>query len=749
MNSMAVTINAVSPKCVCSSERAKLIGTTDGLFPDFGHHIEKEMGGLWMQPIKVLDGFWFRFHDLEAENVDTWITADSFTAYPWGNVFDYRGGLGHTKVTIRRTQLAPDSAPGLVVSYCLRNRSDASRRVEAELLARTELHPAWFSLDCGFCQDGQDEGEYDPSTATFRAKDQLNPWHAAVRCARKPDRAEVGQIFGPQVTAGQGVSVLFHYDLTLPAWGEEMLTFYMTGSFHNAQEAEENLTLLASGRDFRAEKQAHYDRMLALSRLTVADSAILRAWDWGKVHIDWLTVDAGEYGRAMAAGLPEYMWWFGCDSCYTIQGLLCAGQYDLARQSLKLIADYSARINGNGRIVHEITPYGLCPNPGNTQETAHFVTAVWHYWQWTGDRSLVDELLPLLRQSMAWLTQMDDDGDLFPSGYGIIEIAGLNAEMIDTIVYTAQAWGCYADMCALAGDDDEARAARERFTRTRDALNTQLWDEEAGLYCDAYASPAFVRSCRERILSHRRAPSDEDAAAFDEMVARKEAACQGEAGFLINGNWVIDTPMETGLAPLDKAERALAAMDTPAFVGPWGVYLNALDQGAMMTISTGVLAVAQARYGHGDRALALLHRMADTFGKIGPALLAEMSPDYGCMVQAWTAYALYVPVVRHMFGIQPAAQEVFLTPAMPAAWPSASLHRVRALDGEISMDYTRTPGGYDLAVRATPGLKVHLRLHPGETAENLPEGGLLPDGGATVRVRCNEQGKEDVSDAAI
>ena len=34
---------------------------------------------------------------------------------------------------------------------------------------------------------------------------------------------------------------------------------------------------------------------------------------------------------------------------------------------------------------------------------------------------------------MAWLQKQDDDGDLFPSGYGIIEIAGLNAEMIDSI----------------------------------------------------------------------------------------------------------------------------------------------------------------------------------------------------------------------------------------------------------------------------------------------------------------------------
>lgn len=25
--------------------------------------------------------------------------------------------------------------------------------------------------------------------------------------------------------------------------------------------------------------------------------------------------------------MPEYPWWFGCDNCYTIQGLLAMGQY--------------------------------------------------------------------------------------------------------------------------------------------------------------------------------------------------------------------------------------------------------------------------------------------------------------------------------------------------------------------------------------------------------------------------------------
>lgn len=718
MAPMRLTTHAPAPKALCASEHAKLISGTDGLFPDFGHHSEGEMGGLWMHPIKVLDGFWLRFRDVEAEHVDTWIVADSYECAPEGNAFGYASGLGHTRVTIRREQLAPESAPGVVVTYRLVNHDAAPRRVEVEWLARTDLYPAWFSLDSGFCQDGQDCGAWDAATATFTARDEKNPWFAAIRCVTPPDRAQVGQLFGPQITRGQGVSLSVVYAMTLGAGEERALTFHITGSAQSLEEAQARLTLLASREDFLAEKQARYDALLSQSRLEVADGSFQKVWDWVKVNTDWLIVDAGPHGRALSAGMPEYPWWFGCDSCYAIQGLLAMGQYALARQTLKLLADYSEKVNGNGRIVHEITTYGLCSNPGNTQETAHFVTALWHYWRWTGDRSLIDQVMPLARKSMAWLQAQDEDGDLFPSGYGIIEIAGLNAEMIDSIAYTAQAWGCYADLCRLQGDAAEEARARELYRRTCAAMNEKMWDEEAGSYCDAYASLAFVRSRWEEILGRRHGHNPEAERAFDRMLARKDCPEEAETGFLINGNWTLVTPMEAGLAPADKAERALAYLDTPAFVGPWGVYLNALNRDAIMTISTGAVAVAQARYGHADRALELLRRMNATFGMATPGTVSEMSPDYGCFCQAWTAYALFTPVVRHFFGVQPRGDAGFveLSPCMPAAWSQAALADVRVLDGWLSLDYARQGAGYTLTLSGRDCPELRLRLSAGETA---------------------------------
>ena len=720
MSSMCIKTKATFPKSICAGEHAKLMGTTDGLFPDFGHHSEREMGGLWMHPIKVFDGFWLRFYDKDADNVNTWIIADDYEIAPWGDCFGYTSNLGHTSVSIRREQIAPDSAKGIVVTYRLRNRDRNPRCVQVEFLARTELYPVWFTLDAKAREDGKDTGAWDEETLTFRAKDEKNPWYAAVRCAEKPDAVATGEIFGPQKTSGQGTSVSMTYDKTMEGYGEWTLTFYLTGSAVSANDAEENLAALESGKDFETEKKARFAEMAAKSALSVGDARFEQIFDWVKAHCDWLTVNAGEYGRAIAAGLPEYPWWFGCDSCYTIQGLLCVGQYELAKETLALLAEYSAKVNaGNGRIVHEITPYGLCPNPGNTQETAHYVTAVWHYWRWTGDQAFVLELLPLLRKSMQWLEEMDEDKDGFPSGYGIIEIAGLSAEMIDTAVYTAQAWGCFADFLALAGDAQGEKEAREKYARCVHAVNTVLWDEEEGLYCDACASPDFVRSCRENILFRRGDKRNEAAGAtFDAMVDKKAARGEGETGFIINKNWIQNTPMEAGIAPEDKAAIALANMHTPEYIGPWGMYLNALCKEQTMTISTGVMAVAQARYGYADRALELLEKMCATFGMIGPGQFAEMSPDYGCAVQAWTAYALFTPVVRHMLGIQPdaAAGEVVIRPSLPAAWKDVTLSGVRVLDGEITVHYVREGEKTRVSVTGTPGLLVRIVTEENESA---------------------------------
>src|SRR5256885_10762105 len=43
---------------VTAGDRTYLIGTQDGNFPNLGEHVPGAMGGLWLHPTKLLDGFW-------------------------------------------------------------------------------------------------------------------------------------------------------------------------------------------------------------------------------------------------------------------------------------------------------------------------------------------------------------------------------------------------------------------------------------------------------------------------------------------------------------------------------------------------------------------------------------------------------------------------------------------------------------------------------------------------------------------
>ena len=736
---MKQSTRAALPKCLCASPHAKLIGALDGTFPDFGHHQEREMGGLWMHPIKILDGFWLRFTDHDADNVDTWILADEYACTPCGNLFKYKSGLGHTSVSIERTQLAPESAPGIVLTYAFTNRADTPRECSAEFLARTDISPVWFSQTAGII-DAPDEGRWDGTARYFLAKDADHPWYASIASDWEPDAVKTGDHFGSQVTAGQGMSVSFQFArFVLQPLQTQRLTFYMTGSCQSESECVARLNTLRSGVDFAGEKERHIESLLSRTQLTVPDARFAEVFDWVKVNTDWLAIDAPPYGRGLAAGMPEYPWWFGCDSCYALQGALAIGEFDLCRDTLLLLAEASRRCNGDGRIPHEITTFGICANPGNTQETAHFVATVHHYYEWTGDAQTTRDLMPLLEQSIRWLEAQDDDNDLFPSGYGIIEIEGLHAEMIDTAVYTCQAYDCYAALCKILGQADEADRARTLAVRTRDAINTRMWDETEGLYCDVYAPPKFVRERQEALLKHvPQARADETRARLNARMDDCEAANERECGWLINANWIINTPMETGIAPRAKAERALARLDTDEFIGPYGMYLSGLYQSSAMTISTGVMAVAQARYGYPDRALALLEKMFSTFGMASPGTIAEMSPDYGCFVQAWTAYAAFVPVVKYFFGLQPSASEglLRLSPCMPSAWSEASVENVRVLDGVITLRYRRETSGYTIEGEKTFGAPLVLSV-PDTARIAGTEGRTLriDDGKFSVKVR--------------
>ena len=78
-----------------------------------------------------------------------------------------------------------------------------------------------------------------------------------------------------------------------------------------------------------------------------------------------------------------------------------------------------------------------------------------------------------MKQGLGWLLgDMDRDGNMFPGGYGIMEVLGLNAELIDVAVYTQQALESTARVAGLLGEPDARRAIARLASELKTRINS-------------------------------------------------------------------------------------------------------------------------------------------------------------------------------------------------------------------------------------------------------------------------------------
>ena len=692
---------------VTAGDRAYLIGTQDGNFPDLGEHFPGEMGGLWVHPIKLIDGFKAAVLDSATRREADLEKSAEFINYPYGNRFKY--GKVLDDLEIERFQFSPDGHPGVVVQYRFINTGQTRRNLRLRLTVGTDLLPVWASEKIGIT-DAADAVTWQPSKGRFRARDSKHRWFAlwgpveASSGERVPDPPSFS-------STGMGVAAASSYPIAAEPRDTAVLTFVFAGSTQSSADAERAFTAIATHQaELLQKKQAHYARLIDRAQIRIPDGKLQQVYDWVRINTEWLVRDVPGMGRGVSAGLPEYPWWFGTDGAYTMLALIASGDFDLVKQTLRLLRHHSARTNGNGRIIHEVTTNGVVYNPGNTQETAHFIMTVGKTVRWTGDLAFAREMYPAMKQGLHWLlADMDPNHNLFPGGYGVTEISGLNAELIDVAVYTGQALRATAEVGRLLGD----RKSALRYERLADDLNRkingQFWLEDERSYADFYGTRDQAVSAAEGMIKQIGLQGSEKVTARDreliqhyrELGAKLAALPDTTRGWITNRNWVVATPMEMAIAPRDRAIEALDRIRKED-VGEYGPFLSGVNRGAMMTISTGVLAVAEARYGRMDESLWYVNRIAETFGRKLPGSMSEMMPDYGDFVQAWTIYGIVVPLVEHVFGVTPdaVAKTVTFEPHLPKGWEDIGIADLRVGSNSISFSREKTGGGIEYRIGA-------------------------------------------------
>ncbi|RYY25622.1 MAG: glycogen debranching protein, partial [Chitinophagaceae bacterium] len=702
-----------------AGNRLYMVGYQDGSFPPIGWHLPGEMGGVWSHPIKLLDGFEVSL--VRSESVLP-IIADSFVNYPFGNKHLYN--KVSKDILVERYQFVPDNKPALYVEYLFKNIANHQVELNFQFNVTSNLRPVWLGERTGM-KDGKDHSRFDAQTNTWITKDGLNKWFVVYQSpvngtpliiagndSTKPNTSVTGITYSYRLAPG--ATLLFPVTFAASMQSEAKALGLLKDVSKQSQK------LLAD------KKQ----RMLDLdsrSRITLSDKKLEKAFRWIKYNTDWLIIDVPGRGRGISAGLPDYPWWFGGDMAYTLKGLIATGQKHLVYNSIDLIHEVSERTNGNGRIVHEVSTNGAVYNKGNVNETAQFASTVWDVFCWTGEIAFLSKHFPAIQKGLNWLLKENDKNhNLLPDGFGMMEIHGMNSEMTDVASYTQRAFADASQMAAILGKTQLATAYETTAAAIKERINRDFWVDDFGSFADFIGTKAQALQLADDAIIRADTLNKPWAVAELKATRQKIAAYPSgtRKGFVMHHNWVVNTPMEMGIADTTKAIIALET--AKKFTNPFGMFVTGIDRdesagadtgsfaalankraftytGAVMTLPTGVQIVSENNYGRPDEAYALMQKMLGTFSYALPGSIYEVSPDFGMMTQAWNLYAFGEPLIKQLFGIKPHAfkKEINLSPLLPLALNNGKIENVETGDNLLSVGFARDQGSINYDIKQT------------------------------------------------
>jgi glycogen debranching enzyme len=730
-----------------AGDRVYMVGHQDGTFPDLGWHVQGEMGGIWNHPIKLMDGFTAAVRS--GDNSYCLNQADEFINFPIANKHIYSNSV--PGMTISRFQFVPEAQQGIIIEFTFENTDQSKKTFEFEFTGHTDLMPVWLGDRAGM-QDDVDNLIFDNKRSAWRGKDNKNEWYVLFGSDQMAKMEEGPSTICNYTPQGNGKAGTLSYTLELPKKGRRSLRFFIAGSYKDQKELEKTFDLLLNlPEKFLKEKRAHYEQIASKAKLTIDDKQLQTAYEWVKYNTEWLVRDVPEIGRGLGAGMPDYPWWFGVDNEYTLKGAIATGRKELVYNTIELIHKLS-EINGNGKIIHEVSTNGVVFNPGNINETPQFVSLIWWVYRWTGDRDFLSHYYPGIIKGLEWLMDENDkDKNLFPEGYGMMEIHGLESEMIDVATYTQKAFADGAKMALEMGENERAESYQQTADLLIEKINKEFWVEDFNSYADFIGTPSQALSLIDAAII--RADTLNKPWAVEELEATKRKLStypvNEKQGFVIFHNWVVNTPMEMKIAHEEKAIRALDKGSR--FVNPFGVFVTGIDRdgssekedgsfsgskvfsytGAVMTLPTGVQAIAENNYGRPDKALEYLQRMTRSFSFALPGSIYEVSPDYGMMAQAWNLYAYAVPIVTQFFGIQPEAHKkiIHIQPLIPESWQNSKLENVQIGENRIDISYEKSKDGLSARINQDKNdWKIYFKIPKGDYKEVSLNGKLLDFG---------------------
>ena len=765
---------------VVTGDRAWALGTADGRYPAAGFHTRGEMGGFWLPNLKLLDGMWFGIGD-------SWIGPATQTTSGWGYV---RADLPVTDgVSASRTDFVPDGVSGALVGLTL--RSDRTQTITLRADAHSEL---MGSYPWGETIPNQTTANLPDTASTrgrhliFRDKgtppddnSEAHDWAAAFGSSLKPAEMETGPNYrGPQDPAvicpasgpnaptqpprcddteyGNGAGGQLSYQVKLRAGVERTVWFGVGGSTSGVADARAELrAALADPVGALEAKVAAREKVDAASDVSLpGDPLTAASVAWSKQmlaasvqeveDVRLRVVNAGKNYPAptatlksmrwLGAGWPDYTWLFGTDGEYTAFAAVAAGQFEPIKAHLRALRDVSEAVNGDsGKIVHEVTPdgavyFGANADPGNTDESSKYPSAVALVWRWTGDRAFLKDLYPASVNAMRHVASLDADGDGWPEGLGNVERPGMGDEKLDNAVYTIRGYADLADMARARGDRTTRVWATKQARKLMAQFEKTWWyGSDAESYADSLVDPGnkkvFQRhwigltptdAVLPKLSGRRSGPLASRGHANRTLDRHQESCFTGELGLFHTGTGPTSAPAGNPGASCDSV-----VSEVPSERG-------------IFTLNSAIAAVSEGNYGRLGPGQQEFYIEGNARGQLDPGIwempgaMPEIlpSPDFvanidrlfterSMVMQAWGAYGVLWPVIHQWLGVSPdmGRGRVAVVPQIPDGQTTASATKIRL--GRSSIDVAAEHSG--------PNYVTHVTRH-GRMA--LTIGAVLP-----------------------
>ncbi|GAA1550853.1 glycogen debranching protein [Kribbella lupini] len=698
-------------------DRAYAMGDENGLYPATGWHTRGEMGGIWSQPIKLLDGIWF---GVDGGWLGKQLPASKYTSGHGYQRIDYGNG-------IQRTDFVPDGIRATVVGLTFKSPQDKTVKLDVD--AHSELMPAypWGGTTPNAGQANlPDTGSYADGTLRFRDQGTSpipnatkHDYNALVGSSLRPTAHALGANHrGPQDPAvvcpmdgtpparcddsavGKGTGGRLTYSVKLKANQQTTVWFAMAGSDEGPAAAyREYRRAIGNPEKLLKAKTRAREQIAGQSAVNLpGDKLLQQSVEWSKQNLadsvqearDLQIRDVNEgkdypapagtvdSARWFGAGFPDYPWLFATDGEYTAYAAVAAGQFDTVKAHLKSLQEISDILNHrSGKVAHEVMPtgdvyFGSNQSAGNTDETVKFPSIVALLWRWTGDDRFRDQLYDFSVRNLKYVyRELDKDNDGWLEGLANVERNGMGAEKLDSTVYLARGLRDLADLAASKRDQQTQQWATTKAEDLEKRFESQWWVQQAFGYADSIDDPAD--------------PANDNKPIFQR-------------------HWTGVTPMEAVLtkpgkpdAPLASPEHAKIALDQrekACYTGEFGLFhtgtgptadpagnpgpscdsvVSAVkSERAIFSLNTSIMAVAEGNFGRlgrnqqqvyttGNARIQLDPKVWETPGAMpeiapspdAPANIDRPFTDRSMALQAWGAYGVLWPVVHQQLGVDP------------------------------------------------------------------------------------------------